>query len=463
MADLLKITSPITPRENVHNTQKQIPTEGVFDLTNPNIVVKTPPNTAITQKNQFEQGATAHLNKELLGPLLEKTDVLLDSMRKIILMIGKTSASSVNIPKEFIEKLFVSPEHMLQSLLVTDKDGTAFGGPFFDILRLMAKLDNQPGLKNAIVSVLKYFDCFINRHNTLDAISHMGKSLPGMLFKTDRANIEVLQQALATLMENSNENQKETLKFLKNEYIPALRQIVQKYNQDQSIRNQVMSIIHNIVRVDKGDIKRLEDSASNLVEELKLLTNLNDKDLVDLKVQLMEKATETKVNGGDKDIASLISQALDKTEPVALNRVAQNLLTYLVQSESPVLPISHFILPVDFYGDKTYMEFFVDKDCQERKGNGKDSRNIFFTIQSDKHGTFEVDLLARDHFLELSIKCPENLMDSVKDIKSMLREKIEAQGYRLATYQVGAWKEGQSILDKFPKFALRKAGINVKV
>lgn len=463
MADILKITSPIAPRENIHNTNRQIPTEGVFDLTNPNVIIKAPPSPVITHKNQFEQGAMAHLSKELLGPLLKNTDALLDTMRKIVLMINNTSTTTGTIPKEFLEKLFIKPEQMLESLITNEKNETAFGGPFFDILRLMAKLDNQPRLNTAIVSVLKYFDCFINKENTLDTIIHQGKSLPNQLFKTDRVVVEEAQKTLGLLVENKGENSKEIIKFLKNEYIPVLRQIVQKYNQDQSIRNQVMGIIHNIVRVDKGEPKRLEDASSNLVEELKALTNLSDKDLVDLKVQLMKKATESKPEVEDKDVATLISKALEKSEPIAINRVAHTLLTYLVQSESPVLPIAHYVMPIDFHGDKTYVEFFVDKDCKERKGDAKDSRNIFFTIQSEKHGTFEVDLLARDQYVELFIKCPENLLENVKNIKTILREKIEGQGYRLAAYQVGPYKEGLSILERFPKFAIRKAGINVKV
>lgn len=463
MADILKITSPIVPRDNVHNLQKQIPTEGVFDLTNPNVIVKSPPSTELTQKNPFEHAPTlSQLNKELLGPLLKSTDLLLDSMRKIILMISNANIASGNIPKEFLDKLFVSPDAMLRALLLQEKNETAFSGTLFDTLRLLAKLDNQPKLQNAISLVLKYFDCFINKENGLAAILHQGKNLPGLLFKGDRAVIEELGNRLDFLVETKSDIQKDIVKFLKNDYIPALRQIVRKYGQDETIRNTVMAIINNIVRVDKGDPERLEEAITNLNDELKMLTNLSEKDLSGLKSQLLQGAQKIKAEEGGNDLASLLMKALDRSESPVLNKAAQNLLTYMVQNESPVLPIMHFMMPIDFYGERTYGEFFIDKNCEERKGEAKEARNIFFTIQSDKYGTFEVDLLAKDQFVELSIRCPEKLIDTVRNIKATLREKVEGQGYRLGGYQVSAWQEGQSILQKFPKFAIRRAGVNVK-
>jgi len=467
MVDMLKITSPITPKDTGHNLQKQIPTEGVFDLTNTNVVIKMPPTIQTIQKNPFDHGAMSHLSKEVLGPLLESTDNLLESMRKIVVLVNTIEAESGNIPKEFLDKLFISADALLKTLLRRDKDETAFGGVFFDTLRLLSKLENQPKLQGAIALVLKYFDCYINRDNTLEAVVQQSRSLPGVLLKADRAVAEELGSKLELLVSSSkddpSDNPKEVLKFLKNDYIPVLRKLVQKNDQDQIIRNTVMAIIHNIVRMDKANPKRLDEAITYLNEELKLLTNIPDKNLVELKSQLLEKAREVKTGEGDTDVPALISKVLDKSESTALHKAAQNLLSYMVQSESPVLPIMHFMLPIDFYGNKTYGEFFIDKNCEERKGDAKKAQNIFFTIQSDKIGTFEVDLLAKDQYVELNIKCPENLIESIKSIKTKIREKIEAQGYRMSGYQVSPWQEGQSILERFPKFALRKAGINVKV
>ena len=165
----------------------------------------------------------------------------------------------------------------------------------------------------------------------------------------------------------------------------------------------------------------------------------------------------------DSDMATLLSKALDKSSPAKLSGAAQNLLLYMVQSESPMLPLLHFMIPLRFLDEDTYGEFFIDKECKETKGDAKQATNIFFTIQSDLYGTFEVDLLARDGSIDLDIKCPKELQRGVKETKSRLKELIEAQGYRLMGYQVGEYEESKTILKRFSQLAGRKAGIDVKI
>jgi len=113
--------------------------------------------------------------------------------------------------------------------------------------------------------------------------------------------------------------------------------------------------------------------------------------------------------------------------------------------------------------ENTYGEFFVDKDSKGKKGDGKQAQTIFFTIQSDKYGNFEVEVVAREKRIDLEIRCPDMLLGSVKDTKAKIRDIIEEQGFRLANYQVGVYQESQSIMQKFPKLAMRKVGIDVKV
>jgi hypothetical protein len=135
----------------------------------------------------------------------------------------------------------------------------------------------------------------------------------------------------------------------------------------------------------------------------------------------------------------------------------------MVQSESPMVPLMHFTIPFRYMDENTYGEFFVDKDCKERRGNAKSAKNIFFTIQSDKYGNFEVDLLIKDKTIDLDIRCPDVLLSPVKDTRPKWKAIIEEQGYRLSNYQVGVYQESQTIVQRFPKLAVKKVGIDVKV
>lgn len=480
MVDILKITSPISIKNKVQNLPGKLPTDAAFDITNPNQIFKESPKIKNADEESGKQSLLKNLNKEIFEPLMHSTRAQADGVRKLVLMARLFETSSGILSESFLEKVFVKPQEMLGELLSKEKGATIFTGEFFDSLRILSKLEGQPKLKEAIVSILKHFECYVHQENSLKSIVKQGGDLA---LKLPKAEGPVLQQKIETLdilIKLDKGNQGEIKTFLKNEIIPQLGITAKRHQGSEKIYNQVMAIVHNIVRYDKADPKRLEEATFQLGDELKLLTNLTDEDIIEMKKLVFEHAKQEQELGErpniekktmekfgidleDTDIASLISKALDKSGPSKMNSVAQNLLFNMVQNESPIMNLMHFTIPFRYMEENTYGEFFVDKDCRGRKGDAKEAKNIFFTIQSDKYGNFEVDLLVRDKKIDLDIRCPDILVSPVKDTRSKWKDIIEEQGFRLANYQVGIFQESQTIMQRFPKLAVRKAGIDVKV
>jgi hypothetical protein len=164
-----------------------------------------------------------------------------------------------------------------------------------------------------------------------------------------------------------------------------------------------------------------------------------------------------------KDIAELLRHAMEMNAQAKANTAAHSMLAQLIENESPVFALLHFLFPIKYRGEDVYAEVYVDKDCEEKKKDAADAHNIFFIIQSEKFGNFEVDLLARDRAIELDIKCPSILTEDVRAIKGDLRLMIEELGYRLTTYAVEDYHENRTVLQRFPKLAMRKAGIDVRI
>lgn len=278
----------------------------------------------------------------------------------------------------------------------------------------------------------------------------------------------------------ANDNFKEVVNFLKNTYIPTIAQAIRGYQTAASARDGAQAIIHYIVRYDQSDPKQLDDAMLRLGNELKPLAHITDEDIRDMRRLIFDHARDARekslelvaekafaekmgIAQEDADLPTLISKALEKDAPAKMQTVAQNMLAYMLQTESPVLPLVHFLIPFRFLDENTYGEFFIDKNCEERKGEAKQAKNIFFIIQSDKYGNFEVDLLERDKTIDLDIRCPDVLVERVRQEKDGLRTMIQEQGYRLAAYQVDIYKPGQTIVARFPKLAAGKVGIDVKV
>ena len=537
MVDILKITSPISIKSKVQNLPSKLPTDAVFDITNPNQIVNEQlSKTKSADEENGKQSLLKNLNKEIFEPLLHSTRAQADGVRKLVLMAKLFETQTGILSESFLEKIFVKPQEMLGELLTREKGATIFMGEFFDSLRILAKLEGQPKLKEASVSILKYFDCYVNQENSLKAIVKQGQDLIHKLPKTET---EAIQQQIETLdtmvklgamakqnimdkqgttakldimidqdnvvnpdnmvshdkvvnpdkavnldldsiIKQDKETQTEIKAYLKNEIIPELGKIAKRHQGSEKIYNQEMSIVHNIVRYDKADPNRLEEAIFQLGDDLKPLTNLSDEDIIEMKKLVFEHAIQEQelgeksnnekktlekfgIDSKDTDLASLLTNALDKSGPSKINSVAQSLLLNMVQSESPMMPLMHFMIPFRYLEENTYGEFFVDKDCKERKGDAKSAKNIFFTIQSDKYGNFEVDLLVRDKKIDLDIRCPDILLNPVKETRSKWKDIIEEQGFRLANYQVGVYQEGQTIVQRFPKLAVKKVGIDVKV
>ncbi|MDD2189671.1 MAG: hypothetical protein PHV71_02030 [Eubacteriales bacterium] len=514
MVDIIKITSPVSIKNKVQDLPSKLPTDAVFDIKNPHLnqVIKEYPNTKGADSESGKQSLLKNINKEIFEPLLHSTRAQADGVRKLVLMAKLFETSDGILSESFLEKIFVKPRDMLAELLTWEKGAVIFKGEFFDSLRMLAKLEGQPKLREAVVNILKYFDCYVHQENSLKSVIVQGNNLALKLTKAEaselRQQIETLDamvklssrtrqnliagqtfaanpdklavQDLKDIINQDKTSQTEIKLYLKNEIIPKLGIISKRHQGSDRIYNQVMNIVHNIVRYDKADPALLEDAVFQLGDNLKQMTNLTDEDIIEMKKLVFESAIEEqklgeKQNTNNKlaerygaepennDIASLLSKAMDKSGPVKIHSLAQNLLMNLVQSESPLIPVMHFTIPFRFMDENTYGEFFVDKDSRERKGGAKDAKNIFFTIQSDKYGNFEVDILVRDKSIDLDIRCPNALTETIKEAKSKWRGIIEEQGYRLAACRIDVYQESKTILQRFPELASRKVGIDVKV
>ena len=208
------------------------------------------------------------------------------------------------------------------------KTDSIFKGTFFDSLRALAKLEGYPQLKDAIVSILRHYDAYVNRNQTLKGIfletSRLLMSLPSrerallelqlqklenVLINSNRDESGVaknqtsqelqniinlkatqngkpgnqLEQRLSrieALLNNKNLNYQEIQQLLKNDTIPVLRQILQSQAYSDKTYQAVATIIDHIVRYDKGNPEQLEAAVLRFSQAMKPLSNLTDNEIL---------------------------------------------------------------------------------------------------------------------------------------------------------------------------------------
>lgn len=472
MTEILKIISPVDVKNKIQSTPKTHP-DAIFDLSEPDGLSKDGEKIVKNEEESSRQELLRHLNKEIYLPLLNQTKIQADSLRKLVLYARLFQVSSDVITEEFFNEFFFLPKELLGELLNREEAATLYKGDFFDALRSLAKMENQPRLLDSIATLLKHFDCYVNQKQSLQSIIAGGHHLKDMVIKRDSAIIGEQIEMLESLLESGRGDYKEVSNFLKKSFIPVLRNIATGYAPADKVNDAILSVIHHIVRYDKANFEMLQEAFADFAEELRpLLDHITSGDIDYLRDALSKDAKIAKEDAegkisiqaeDEKDMAALLSKALDKSSPAKISSAAQNMLLHMIQSESPMQPLLHFMIPLRFRHEDTYGEFFIDKECKEKKGEAKQATNIFFTIQSDLYGTFEVDLLAKDQYIELDIKCPGELIGAVEDVKSQFRDSIEEAGYRLSGYSVEEYKESRTILKRFPELKNRRAGIDIRI
>lgn len=471
MSEIIKITSPVEIKNKIHNTSRQQSADSVFNLPGVEDIPKDPIRSkgAGEGDTDSKKELLKYLSKEIYSPLLNGTKVQTDSIEKLIMHAKLLDASSGLLKEDLESNLFILPEELLTELLKAEEGATIFKGDFFDMLRMLTRAGINSDLQDAMISLLKHFECHVNQNNSLDSLLAGGKSLSGLLSKQAGLNLAERIEGLQALIISDKGNYENIIKYLKQELVPLLRKISIGYPPGDKINDGILSIIHYIVRYDKSGMEAVEDAFKRFAAELRPIhAYLTDEDVEQMKEALLKdgeaaKQKENAYTNEEKNIGSLLSRILNKSNSTGISSAAHNLLINIIQSQSPMIPVMHFMLPVKFSNEDTYLEVFIDKEGGRKEGQGDGGNNIFFTIQSDLYGTFEVNILAKSNIVELDIRCPKDLVGPIKEAKSMFRDFVREAGYQLSGCRIGEYTGSKTILEKFPRLAGRKAGIDVRI
>lgn len=469
MTDSIKITSPVSAKGKIQGTQKQPTTGVIFDMLQTEAASKIPAEVTSPVTGPAGRPAVLDAGRVILQPLLSLAGEQAQQCMELLAAVKQWLLSPEGSARAFPEGLFLGPEQLQGELLRQERDGTVFHGLPPAFRQVAEESAGDPALRDALAVVLKHFECHVNRQCTAQELLILSENLLRAYPESVAAESELagLHQVLkALLLENSDTSRDPgtILRFFKNEYLPAAGAQLKEYPGPNRARDMISQMVHYIVRLEQADPEALEKAYSRLAELMQASERLRNIDTEEMWFLLHQQAGEKpEDDNSGGSFLPLLKKALEDQASQKVKQRAGDLLLSLVRNESPILPFHRFVVPLRFGEEEIAGEFIIDKDFRERKGNAEQAVSIFFTLQSEQFGVFEVDLLAKDRLIDLDIKCPEALASATVSLKTTIRGIVEAGGYRLGAYQTGVYRESRTILSRYPKLELERTGIDVKI
>lgn len=317
MSDLLRVTTPVAPKDYNPNSQAMKPQtpEQVFDLGNVDYVNKT--NTRddqMAEQNLKDQNG-AGLAK--LQTAISKDPALASVLLKGILGSASLSAISasgnaelLNKVTEFASEILLPPDELTEDLIRQQDEATMFGGELWGALKdMIAGLAGSRSAEEISEAVLDFLKAAASSASRDDVIASISSSLRYLAGETAQSR-EIANLLLQTADKLSAEN----FGTVKNDVLALVSYLEKSLLLNDRTKNLLSLITYNLSRFN-GDSFALGDSFQAV------LNMAPDAETADKLNALFTKFVETSQLPPDIKLAAL------KNNPSAAAQRSMTMLT----------------------------------------------------------------------------------------------------------------------------------------
>lgn len=471
MSDLMKITTPILPRNYVNSVKSnQNPSQDVFNLvdlarvTKPNDRSETPDNNGLNLATQQEM-------KHALGALLKDPGLAITSLKRLLLMstvlltITGENAEQADV-SNLIKSLMLSEQELLTEIFSQQQGISSFQGEFFDALRNLLSGTTSAEFKESIGALLKAITGHVYSKDILDSISinlsqyaELMHSVPEAYeaLKSLSENFKAFSQATAPLNVNTFNEMKDSL-------ISVLRELNLSIYASDKTMNLTALIVYNLSKFvnDKDEINAAFDNFSRfLPEEIRE----SYKNALDDYLAVATKQSENAVLHSKiiDNLSAVIKQHLDgRFNTPAATQEINNILQSLAAAPSSFTPLLHYILPLQLGDSSALAELWVDPDSSKGGESGGAPIKIFFVSDIDTVGHFEIEMMVIGNKIDLYMFCPSDYTDFFKNYKERLSQICKNTSYSFSSINIEPLVKERRLDEVFPKLNIKRSGVDVR-
>lgn len=469
MADLLKITTPL-----IHKQAVQSATQAA-DPTVPFHLSDVSPITKPQGKNGSMGQSTGTLIKEdgpsILASLLRDPAVTVCFLRNITMlqeMISLLPANNHAVTQEIrqlFEQLLISPDRIVQELILQENAATRFKGELFDFLRGLEGSASSPDIRTGVTNLLKALNGALSKQEILNSVANNLKYLSGELIASPVLAKQIEHLAIRYRQMDAAANFPE----LKQKALQLMHDIENSILYSPKIAKTIPMVIYNLSRFqDNPDC--LHDAVQTLLNQLNRFESKTD-----LVSRIKAFSIPEKKDGQQKDdskvmkaLAGLIGSHSEEAASGILNsEKIDSIIKSLLSSPCNYTPLLHFVIPVQVKGLRSFAELWIDPHNEGKASQHEDKlrKNIHVLIVFDIEGIgqFEAEIHFFSDTIDLNLLCPPDHVQSFAARRDNILKALTAANFHPGEVYIGQLERIRSLMEVFQSLAYKRAGVNVKV
>jgi len=475
VADLLKVTTPLTGSENSTRTNPIRENDSsIQNIVNPSKVVRPDGREGVSTDTQ-RKALNYESNYETFMQMVRDTPGLTQMITDLIysrMGIVVSSGMGENFTEEianFMEMLKMTQGELVYFLKNQAASAVKFKGAFFNVLRQI--LDQTPSieLKTSILDFLK-------RYNDMSAGPHLMNQIMQNLQNIKQSIPRSYGDTLAELMTKlyTGSEQGDTTAntaVLKNEIIPYLSKYVSATYDLGKARDWMTMLTLNIARYENGEKSAFLKAFSQMMTFGSVREKLGDISPEQLGKILanteFERATQ-QYTLMDK-LTEILETGMNGTESThEAKTVFANIINSLLLNESVYMPLLHLMIPADIGGRLMFSEMWIDPDDQSNGNDGSNGEKekqirLFIKFDIKDVGYFEMILLSKQENVDMQLYYPEKLSTYKKMIQDGVSNIMERNGLRFQSFYTDVLQTPKTISEVFPKLYERMNAVNVRI
>jgi len=466
MSNILKVSVPTGGLENTTRTNPiNVNDVNISNVVDPSKVVRPDGQRPNPDKNL---GTNYESNFQSFLEALRNRPDLVESFTQIFFQMGSMVSSGIGEDfaaeiAKFLEMTKMTPEDMVQFLKEQGAQNSKFSSDVFQTLRDALDSTKSVELKTAILTFMKTFNDASSSRNTLNNIISVLKSMSRYMPQSYRQG---LMEAAESLKQGGGQEAMDAnISALKREIIPFLSTYTQRTHDMGRVRDFITLLTLNTARYESGTMEKLFADFQKMAS-FQDFKKVFGEDMGKTFDRFLEELTANKSNQFADSLAANIHRALSGEGGYEMKAAFQNIMSAFLLNESVYMPLQHFILPAELFGNLMFSEMWVDPDSGNEQENGRDgekSRKMLIKFDIKDVGYFDMIIINQGTKIDLQLHYPEKFQNMEKDIRKGIAELVEKNG--MVCQKLYLVKGGPSIAisDVFPQIYERKNAINVKI